>query len=69
MELKKTHELFLDTWRLYKKYHGTNKNDNPAWKSLIDDGDGLIEKYGNAQYAREMVVATMKEIERQAMNS
>ena len=67
MELKQKHELINEIWKLAKKYHGTNKGDNPGWQSLIDDGDGLIEKYGNTQYAREMVEATMKEIERQAM--
>lgn len=55
--------LFRDSWKLYKKYFGQDK-DRGMWEKLIDEADGLYEKHGKQLFVKEMMVAVISEIER-----
>lgn len=55
--------LFRDSWKLYKKYFGQNKN-REMWERLIKETEELYEKHAKQPFAKEMLVALISEIER-----
>lgn len=55
--------LFRDSWKLYKKYFGQDK-DREMWERLIEETKEVYGIHGKQPFAREMMVAVISEIER-----
>lgn len=56
-------KLFSDSWRLYRKYYGQEKN-RKMWEQLVEEAEALYGKYGKQPFAKEIMVAVVSEIER-----
>lgn len=55
--------LFVDVWRMFKKYHATVTDQE--FQELLEEGTRLHEKYPG-QLASELIQATLWEIDRRA---
>lgn len=55
--------LFKDSWKLYKKYFGQDK-DRKMWEKLIEEAEEVYGIHGKQPFAREMMAAVISEIER-----
>ena len=59
----KEFEFFQAYW-IYIKQFGTVEDSDEYWESAIDFGNTLIEKYGNDQFVKDLVLAFLKGLER-----
>lgn len=55
--------LFGDSWGLYRKYYGQEKN-REMWERFVEEAEELYKKYGKQPFAREIIVAVISEVER-----
>ncbi len=55
--------LFGDSWGLYRKYYGQEKN-REMWEQFVEEAKELYKKYGKQPFAREIIVAVISEVER-----
>lgn len=62
MELKKINNLFNDCYKLYKYFSQTELNDNDLLK-FVESADVIYKRY-NTDFAKEMLVAVVNEIDR-----
>jgi hypothetical protein len=68
IDWKNTQEsrLFTDVWNLYKQYHSLTQDskDDSKWSYLVAEGNAIIKKYDNSQFAVELTEAVLNQIER-----
>lgn len=76
-ELRKYYEVYTDCWKFFRKYAellekidrntpaDEGKIDSDSyWESLVNESTEIYEKHGNTVFAKNVLVATTKEIER-----
>ena len=54
--------IFADVYNLFLKYKNMT-NDEYHWECVNDDAKALYQKYKNHRLAREMIVATLTQLE------
>ena len=55
--------LFQDCWYLYRKYFGV-KLDPEEWSNLVKAMEEVYQKYHEAEFAKDLLLAVEKEIEK-----
>lgn len=57
-------KIYNDVWLYFKNYYGVKQDDEALWDKLIKEGDELCKKYNNSQFARELVLTIINELQR-----
>lgn len=55
--------MFSDTYNLFLKYRDIKEYDENAWQMLADDANKLYDKYKNHPMARNLISATLENLE------
>ena len=55
--------LFQDCWYLYRKYFGKSMMQED-WDDFVKTMETLYQKYNKAEFAKNMLLAVEKEIEK-----
>ena len=65
-KLKEYFEIFTACWKFFRKYvELIKKVDNDSyWEALVNESAEIYERYGNTEFVKGILVATIKEIER-----
>lgn len=65
MNFKETIEfqIFTDVWNFFKKFYEV-EDDDAFWDELIEESNQIAVKYGNNKFANDLLIATIKELER-----
>lgn len=76
-ELRKYYEIYTDCWKFFRKYAellekidcntpvGEGMIDGDSyWDALVNESAEIYKKHGNTMFAKDVLVATTKEIER-----
>lgn len=66
-DLKQYFNLYTDCWKLFRKYQAMDDIDINGIESLFDslvlESDELYKKYSKATLAKDLILATVNEIE------
>lgn len=63
MNFLETAGLFTDCWHLYRKYYSKDLSDDTC-KQFVDEIDLIYEKYKGQEFAKDIILAVIKEIEK-----
>lgn len=76
-ELRKYYQVYTDSWKFFRKYAellakvsrngcvSTDQIDGDSyWDALVNESAEIYKKHGNTVFAKNVLVATTKEIER-----
>lgn len=65
MNFKETIEfqIFATVWNFFKKFYEV-EDDDAFWDELIEESNQIAVKYGNNKFANDLLIATIKELER-----
>lgn len=64
-ELRKVYNIFSDAWKFYRKYADIRQEDG-RWPALIDDSEIIAKKHSNSRLCRDLIIAAVDELERNA---
>ena len=59
--------LFQDCWHLYRKYFGKDMGQK-EWDGFVETTDELYQKYNKAEFAKDILLAVEKEVEKMQKN-
>lgn len=62
-ELKQYFSIYTDCWKLFKMYCNPEYGDE-FWEQLSVAADEVYKKYGKKKFVKEIILATINEIER-----
>lgn len=64
-ELKRTYDIFTDTWKFFKKYAIIeDKNNDEFWKTAINECNAISKQYGQCRLAVDLLTASIADLER-----
>ena len=63
-QLNKYYSLITDTWKYIKCFTENLPHTETEWTNAIDAGNRLIEKHGDTEFARQIVMAAIEEVDR-----
>lgn len=58
-----TAELFTDCWSLYRRYYGQDMTEEQC-DAFVNETEELYRKHRNYNFAKDMILAVAKEIEK-----
>lgn len=69
MDFRETIEfkIFTDVWNFFKRYYQV-QDDDTYWDKLIEESNQIAVKYGNNKFANDLLIATIREMERRLKN-
>ena len=67
-ELRKVYNIFSDAWKFCRKYADIRQEDE-RWSTLIDDSEIIAKKHSNSRLCRDLIIAAVDELERNASQS
>lgn len=66
MEFKQQYfDIWISAWNLHKRYFGTDKKNDQAWKCLYDEYEILNKKF-SCKFAERLLATVISELERAA---
>lgn len=67
MDTYQAYRIFVDVWRLYRKYSPPSSPDDGAyWRQLVQEAEKLIKTYKSRKLCMELLGVVIDELDSQA---